>query len=102
GDFEHLGVESGAGEANINGSAGQLEAQLNAGSVSLKLGDVKTTDMEVSEGLLITDLTGVALQIINTEVSPHRLELTVPESEYAVNSDVAASNLDIQLQTHPT
>lgn len=102
GDFEHLGVEVGAGEANINGSADQLEAQLNAGSANLNLGDVQTADLEVSAGRLITDLTGDAPENINAEVSAGRLELTVPETEYAVNSDVAAGNLDNQLQTHPT
>src|SRR5699024_11696061 len=102
GDFEHLGVEVGAGEANINGSADQLEAQLNAGSANLNLGDVQTADLEVSAGRLITDLTADAPENINAEVSAGRLELTMPETEYAVNSHVAAGNLGDQLQTHPT
>ena len=102
GEFDHLGVEVGAGEANINGSADQLEAQLSAGSTNLHLADVQTAELDISAGRLITDLTGDTPDSINAEVSAGRLELTVPEGQYAVDSDVTAGNLDNQLQTHPT
>ena len=102
GDFEHLGVEIGAGEADINGSAKRLEAELNAGSANLNLSDVQTADLDISAGRLITDLTGDAPESVTAEVSAGRLELTVPEGEYAVNSELTAGNLDNQLQTVPT
>src|SRR5699024_11894089 len=97
GDFEHLGVEVGAGEANINGSADQLEAQLNAGSANLNLGDVHTADLEASAGRLISDLTSDSPENINADVCEGRLELTEPDTEYAVNTNVEPGNLYDQL-----
>lgn len=102
GDFGRLGVEVGAGETNISGSAQQLEAQLSAGSANLNLADVQTADLDISAGRLVTELTGEAPETIDAEVSAGRLELTLPQTQYAVNSEVSAGNLDNQLQTRST
>src|SRR5699024_8122472 len=99
GDFDHLEVELGAGEATVNGSANALDAQLSAGSANLNLANVQTAELEVSAGRLITELTGDAPDNVNAEVSAGRLEVTLPNTEYAVNSQVSAGNLDNELQT---
>lgn len=99
GDFDRLEVELGAGQANVNGSARELDAQLNAGSANLNLANVQTAELEISAGRLITELTGSAPENVNAEVSAGRLDLTLPDTEYAVTSEVSAGNLDNELQT---
>src|SRR5699024_8477251 len=95
GDFNRLDVELGAGEANVSGSARELDA----GSANLNLANVQTAELEVSAARLITELTGSAPDNVNAEVSAGRLEVTLPDTEYAVNSQVSAGNLDNELQT---
>ena len=85
GDFNRPDVELGAGEANVNGSARELDAQLSAGSANLNLANVQTAELGVSAGRLITELTGSAPENVNAEVTAGRLEVTLPDTEYAVN-----------------
>ncbi|MDN6499967.1 MAG: DUF4097 domain-containing protein [Yaniella sp.] len=99
GNFDHLEVELGAGEATVNGSANALAAQLSAGSANLNLADVQTAEFEVSAGRLTTELTGNAPDTVNTEVSAGQFDLTLPDTQYAVTSEISAGDLDNQLQT---
>src|SRR5699024_4708202 len=96
---DHLEVELGAGEATVNGTANALDAQLSAGSANLNLADVQTAEFEVSAGRLTTELTGNAPDTVNTEVSAGQFDLTLPDTQYAVTSDISAGDLDNQLLT---
>lgn len=99
GTFDELGLELGAGKATINGSAQQLDAELNAGSADLQLADVQTADLSVSAGRLNTELTGRPPGNVDLGVNAGRLDLTLPDNTYSVNSEVSAGNLDNQLRT---
>jgi hypothetical protein len=97
GDFDQLTVEVDAGEAIINGSARALDAQVSAGSAELTLADVETSNFEVAAGDITTELTGTPPTMTEIDVAAGRLTLTVPAGEYAVTSDVAAGNLNNNL-----
>lgn len=99
GDFDRLEVDVGAGEANINGSANELDAQMSAGSANMHLADVQTADLDISAGRMIAEFTGTAPEAVNAEVSAGQLDVTLPDTAYAVDSQVSAGNLDNQLQT---
>ncbi|HIY85945.1 MAG TPA: DUF2807 domain-containing protein [Candidatus Yaniella excrementavium] len=99
GNFDQLNVELGAGEAIVNGTADALDAQLSAGSARLQLADVQTAEFDVSAGQLTTELTGSAPETVNAEVSAGELNVTLPDTQYAVTSDISAGDLDNQLQT---
>ncbi len=97
GDFNQLALEVDAGDATVDGSARALDAQVNAGSADLTLVDVETSNFEVAAGDITTELTGTPPTMTEIDVAAGRLTLTVPAGEYAVTSDIAAGNLNNNL-----
>jgi hypothetical protein len=97
GDFNQLVLEVDAGDATVDGSARALDAQVNAGSADLRLADVETSNFEVAAGEITTELTGTPPTMTQIDVAAGRLTLTVPAGEYTVASDVAAGNLNNNL-----
>lgn len=99
GDFGALALDVGAGDVDVRGSASSLEMQLGAGSAELALADVRTADLEVSAGSVVAELTGTAPDDTRLLVSAGSLELTVPDAEYDVTSDVSAGDFVHNLRT---
>jgi hypothetical protein len=101
GDFGDLALDLGAGRADIGGSADTLTADVSAGRADLDLDDVSTASLSVSAGALNAVLTGSQPDEIVVDVSAGSMELTVPEGEYDVTSDVSAGGFDNTLGSSP-
>lgn len=99
GDFGDLDIEIGAGQVDVSGSATALTVQLGAGRGDLDLEGVRTANLEVSAGALVGRLTGAAPDEIDLAVSAGSLELTVPDDEYDIDSEVAAGDFTHDLRT---
>lgn len=99
GDFGEIGVESGAGEIVLAGSARSLSMQLGAGRGDVDLEGVREADLTLSAGSITARLTGEAPDTVDLEVSAGSIELTVPDDEYDVSSEVAAGDFTHDLRT---
>ena len=97
GEFGDLDLELGAGRVIIDGSARELDAQISAGSAELDLADVSDVSIAVNAGSMEAVLTGAQPRTIGAEVNAGSLELTVPEGDYDVTSDVSAGDFDNQM-----
>jgi len=99
GAFGAVSYELSAGAFEIEGSATSLDADMSAGSSVIELSDLRTASFEVSAGDLWGDLTGgEAPDAIDIDVSAGSVELQLPDVPYAVTRDSAfgdvTSNLD--------
>ncbi len=101
GAFGELALDLGAGRADIAGSADTVTADVSAGRADLDLDDVSTASLTVSAGALNAVLTGSQPGDIVVDVSAGSMELTVPEGDYDVTSDVSAGGFDNQVGSSP-
>ena len=101
GAFGELALDLGAGRADIGGSAETLTADVSAGRADLDLDDVSTASLSVSAGALNADLTGSQPDEITVDVSAGSMELSVPEGDYDVTSDVSAGGFDNGVGSSP-
>lgn len=99
GEFGELDVEVGAGEMLLVGTARTLSAEIGAGRADLDLDGVTEADFDVSAGAMIARLDGAAPRDVQIAVSAGSLELTLPDEEYDVASDVSAGDFDNGLRT---
>lgn len=99
GDFGELTLEMGAGDTTLRGSAASLTAEVSAGRADIDLEGVDEADLQLSAGDMAARLTGDAPSDVQLSVSAGSLELTLPDEEYAVTSDVAAGGFDNGLRT---
>ncbi|MFF2633009.1 DUF4097 family beta strand repeat-containing protein [Microbacterium sp. NPDC058021] len=99
GDFGALDLEVNAGELTLAGSATELHTDVSAGRADLELADIDTASLNVSAGGLKAVLTGSAPDDVTIDVSAGSLDLTVPDGQYRVESDVSAGGLDNRLET---
>jgi hypothetical protein len=99
GDFGELELEVGAGQVDVRGSAESLALDLGAGRADFSLADVRTADLEISAGAVVGELTGDAPQDTQVVVSAGSLDLTVPDEEYDVTSDVSAGDFTSDART---
>jgi hypothetical protein len=74
---------------------------VSAGRADLDLADVRSAEITVSAGALVGELTGDQPDAITLEVSAGSADLTVPEGDYDVSSDVSAGQFDNQVGSTP-
>ncbi|HEX5730016.1 MAG TPA: hypothetical protein VFX99_11380, partial [Microbacterium sp.] len=98
GDFADLEIQVGAGSLTVDGSADTLSAELSAGGADIDLADVAEATFSVSAGAVESRLTGSAPRLVTVDVSAGSLELTVPDADYDVRSDVSAGEFDNRLR----
>lgn len=99
GRFGDLDIEIGAGELNLTGAADALTAEISAGRADIDLEDVRRAAFTVSAGDATAHLRGTAPSEVEVSVSAGSLDLTLPDEEYDVDSEVSAGDLDNGLRT---
>ncbi|GAA1924193.1 hypothetical protein GCM10009775_15660 [Microbacterium aoyamense] len=97
--FDEVNLEIGAGSADIQGIARDLDAQVSAGSVDLDLENAIEVSIGLSAGSMDAVFTGSQPRSIDAEVSAGSLDLTVPEGEYNVQSEVSAGDFDNRIDS---
>lgn len=102
GEFAELDLTMNAGRADISGSAESLTADMNAGRADLELADVATATLTVNAGSLDAALTGSQPDEIAVDLSAGSLNLSVPEGDYVVTSDVSAGGFDNRIGSDPS
>lgn len=101
GEYGALVLDLNAGRLTISGSADTLSAQVNAGRGRLDLADVASADLMVNAGSLDVRLTGAQPDDVTLDVSAGALNLTVPQGDYHVTSDVSAGGFDNRIGSSP-
>ena len=101
GTFGELDVMLGAGSFDIAGSAQAVSAEVSAGRGELDLEDVGTAELSVSAGSLDARLSGAQPDDVQIDVSAGSLQLTVPDGDYDVLSDVSAGGFDNRIGSSP-
>lgn len=101
GTFGELEVSLGAGSFDIAGAAESVSIDVSAGRGELELEDVSEADLTVAAGSLDARLTGSQPDAIALDVSAGSLQLTVPEGDYDVISDVSAGGFDNGIGSTP-
>lgn len=99
GRFGTFDLQVGAGQATLLGSATALTVEMGAGRADIDLDGVRTADLEVSAGAMIARLTGDAPDEIDLSVSAGSLELTIPDDDYDITSDVSAGDFTSDLRS---
>jgi hypothetical protein len=94
GEFGDLKVQLGAGDVTLDGTAQHLGLGISAGSADVARADVRSADLRVSAGSIMTQLTGTQPQSITVDVSAGSVSLSVPEGDYDVRSVVSAGDFD--------
>lgn len=102
GEFADLDLTMNAGRADIAGSAESLTADMNAGRADLELADVATAALTVNAGSLDAGLTGSQPDEITVDLSAGSLNLSVPDGDYVVTSDVSAGGFDNRIGSDPS
>ena len=97
GDFGALDLTVNAGALDVEGSAESLAVEMSAGRADVALDGVDQADLSVSAGDMNVDLTGRAPSLTTIEVSAGSLDLTVPDTSYAIKEDVSAGSLDARV-----
>ncbi|WP_127820128.1 DUF4097 family beta strand repeat-containing protein [Microbacterium sp. CPCC 204701] len=101
GTFGELDVSLGAGSFDIAGAARSVSAEVSAGRGELDLEDVGEANLSVSAGSLDARLSGTQPDSVEVDVSAGSLKLTVPDGDYAVQSDVSAGGFDNGIGSDP-
>jgi hypothetical protein len=99
GAFGMLALDMGAGDVTLRGSADSFTADVSAGRADVELADVDEADVQLSAGDMHARLSGEAPSDVQLSVSAGSLELTLPDGQYAVTSEVSAGDFDNGLQT---
>ncbi|HWM17944.1 MAG TPA: hypothetical protein VNP97_15315 [Microbacterium sp.] len=94
GEFGDLEIDLNAGRFDVKGSADSVAANMNAGRGDLEIADAGSASLTVRAGTLDAELTGAQPDSVEADVSAGSLQLTVPEGEYDVTSDVSAGGFD--------
>ncbi|HWL79191.1 DUF4097 family beta strand repeat-containing protein [Microbacterium sp.] len=102
GEFAELDLTMNAGRADIAGSAESLKADMNAGRADLELADVATANLIVNAGSLDAALTGSQPDEVTVDLSAGSLNLSVPQGDYVVTSDVSAGGFDNRIGSDPS
>lgn len=97
GDFGTLDLTVNAGALDVEGSAETLAIDMSAGRADVALDGVDQADLTVAAGDMNVDLSGRAPTRTAIDVSAGSLDLTVPDTSYAVEQDVSAGSLDAKV-----
>ncbi|MDT0157809.1 DUF4097 family beta strand repeat-containing protein [Microbacterium sp. ARD32] len=101
GEFGELDLDLNAGSLTVGGSATELDAEVNAGRADIVLRDVRTAEYTVNAGRITSELRAVPDEV-SIDVSAGRLDLTVPDTTYAVRHSQAAGSLNSDLSQDPS
>jgi hypothetical protein len=101
GSFGQLGLDMGAGQARIAASVDDITADVSAGSAELDLQGAHSANLQVSAGSLEAQLSGRQPDSLELEVSAGTLDVTVPAGDYHVTSDVSAGDFDNRVGSVP-
>ena len=101
GTYEDLDIELAAGSIELSGTARDLDVDASAGRTVFDLDDVDTADITLSAGAVTGTLTGSAPTEVTADVSAGRLQLTLPDTAYAIASDVSAGEFRHTLTEDP-
>lgn len=99
GEFGEVNLELAAGQVTIGGAADTLLADVSAGRGEIALDDVSSAELTLGTGELIASLGGTAPSTVTASVSAGSLDLTLPDEEYDVTTDVSAGDVDNRLRT---
>lgn len=104
GGYGDLDLTLDAGSMQVTGRAETLTTEVNAGSARLDVGDVESATLSVNAGSLegrLGETLGMASPIVpgfvSIDVSAGRVDLTLPDSVYAITSDVSAGSFSHDL-----
>ncbi len=97
GEFGILQLTVAAGDARVEGAAQAAEVKVSAGQANVSLRDVGEVTLDVSAGQLIMAMHGTTPQAVAVKVSAGKLDLVVPDSPYALSSDVSAGSFDYSI-----
>lgn len=97
GDFGALDVTVNAGALDVEGAATSLAIDMSAGRADVVLDGVDDADLSVSAGDMNVELTGTAPSRTAVEVSAGSVDLTVPDTSYAITQEVSAGSLDARI-----
>ncbi|PCE15806.1 hypothetical protein AUC47_13170 [Microbacterium sp. SZ1] len=97
GDFGALDLTVNAGALDVEGSAESLAVDMSAGRADVALDGVGRADLSVSAGDMNVDLAGTAPSSTTIDVSAGSLDLTLPDTSYAITQDVSAGTLDAKV-----
>lgn len=98
GDFGELDLTVNAGALDVEGAANSVSIDMSAGRADALLDGVETAALSVSAGDLSVDLTGRAPTTTTIDVSAGSVDLTVPDTSYAITQDVTAGSLDAKVE----
>ncbi|WP_243076525.1 hypothetical protein [Microbacterium sp. SS28] len=101
GDFGDVELDMGAGRTRFEASVDSFSADVSAGAAELALDGAREASFSVSAGALDAVLTGAQPRTLDLQVSAGSLDITVPEGEYDVTSDVSAGNFDNRVGSTP-
>ena len=101
GTYKDLDIELAAGSIELSGTARDLDVDASAGRTVFDLDDVDTADITLSAGAVTGTLTGSAPTEVTADVSAGRLQLTLPDTAYAIASDVSAGEFRHTLTEDP-
>lgn len=97
GTFGDVQADVGAGYLSLEGAARSLDLDLSAGQAEVTLAGVERADFSIAAGRVDAVMRDEAPTEVSVDVSAGSLDLALPDVEYAVTSDVAAGDLDNQL-----
>lgn len=97
GTFGEVQADVGAGYLSLEGAARSLDLDLSAGQAEVTLAGVERADFSIAAGRVDALLREDAPTEVSVDVSAGSLDLALPDAEYAVTSNVAAGDLDNQL-----
>ncbi|WP_261167130.1 DUF4097 domain-containing protein [Microbacterium sp. Marseille-Q6965] len=95
GVFGEVGLDVSAGVAEIEGTADALDVTVGAGQAIVELADVRDVSFDLSAGHATGTLTGEAPDTVEVDVSAGALDLTLPDSSYAVTTEEEAGQVDM-------
>jgi hypothetical protein len=101
GDFGEVTLDMGAGRTRMTASVEAITVDVSAGAAELDLEGATEASFSVSAGALQAALSGVQPRTLELDVSAGSLDITVPEGDYDVVSDVTAGDFDNRVGSTP-
>jgi len=101
GDFGEVDLDMGAGRTRFTAAVDSMTADVSAGAADLDLEGAREASFSVSAGALQAVLSGVQPRALELDVSAGSLDVTVPDGDYNVVSDVTAGDFDNRVGSTP-
>ncbi|SFS17872.1 Putative adhesin [Agrococcus baldri] len=102
GDWGAASVELSAGDVDLAGTAESLAVEVSAGEARIEVGTAGAVDLDVSAGRIVGSLSGEQPASIDARVSAGRIDLSIPDGEYAVTEETSAGSSDVHVVDDPS